>query len=133
MIQVATKLLVRRELDIAILLCLRDGHLIRFQDSLLSMVETSFYEGPIYFNCNIDLTFKLKDKNILKAIELDVKLHGFNIMPGSYPVAIIYKICYKITNNLDHIRVINRRTSGSITYFQTNKLKGNTHVPKTLI
>lgn len=121
------KSLVKRELDIATLLCLRDGRLTKFQDSLLGMVEISLYEGPIFFNCNNDLTLKLRDKNILKAIELNVKLQGFNIMPSSYPITIVYKMYYKTTNNLNH-----KRTLGSTIYCQTNPLKGNIHVPKTL-
>lgn len=74
LVQVAVKPLVRGGLDIALLLCLRDGRITEFQDSLLG----------IYFNCHTDLTVKLKDKNILKAIELDIKLHGFKALPGSF-------------------------------------------------
>lgn len=49
MVQVAVKPLVKKGLDTIILLCLRYGRLTNFQDSLLGMVETSLYKGPIFF------------------------------------------------------------------------------------
>lgn len=104
MIQVTIKSLIIRGLHTTILFYLRDYRLTYFQDFLIGMVETNLHEEPIFFNCITNLTIKLKDKNILKAIELDVKFHGFSIIPCCYLVAIIYKICYKTTNNLDHIK-----------------------------
>jgi hypothetical protein len=39
----------------SVLLCLRDGRHLRFKDSLLGSIESSLYEGPVYFNCHSNL------------------------------------------------------------------------------
>lgn len=69
----------------------------------------------------------------MRALELDVKLRGFKMLPGSYHAVIIYKVYYKKVNTLYHIHDINYRIIGKTTYVQMDLSKGNIHVSKTLI
>ena len=95
-------------MNLAIPLCLNDGRFIDYQDALLGMVESSLFKGPIYFNYNTNLTIKVKEKNILKALELEVKLHNLVMLLRSYPATILIRMYYKTLNTLDHIGAINR-------------------------
>ena len=87
------------------------------------MVEPSLFDGPIYFNCNADLTIKTKNKNILRSLELEIKLDGFNMLPRSCPAAAMIRVYYKILNILEYIGVVNKRTLGSTDYFQIDPKK----------
>ena len=42
------------------------------------------------------ITISLKDKNILKSMILQIKTHNYNMIEGSVPVALIFKISYKV-------------------------------------
>lgn len=66
LIQVVVKPLVRKGLDTAMLLYLKDSRLTYFQDSLLGIVETSLYERLIYFNYYTDLIVNSKAKTSLR-------------------------------------------------------------------
>ena len=43
------------------------------------MVESSLYNGPIYFDCYPNFTVFLKDKTVLQALELDIKTSGYYV------------------------------------------------------
>lgn len=131
LIQVAVKPLVQRDPDTAINITVSHGW--PTNGRVLGTEKISLNEGPIYCNYKTNLIIKLKDKNVLKVIELDVKLHGFKMLPGTFPAAIIYKIYSKTMNTLYHTGEINRRTKGKIIYFQTASNKENVHIPGTLI
>lgn len=133
LIEVADKPLIKKGLDMAILLYLRDSKLTNFLDSLIVRIETSLCEVPIYFNSYTDLLIKFKDKNILKSMELDIKFHVFNLLPGLFLAVVIYRICFKIVNSLDNVGVINKNLVRKTIFFQANLDKRNVHVPKTLI
>ena len=48
-------------LNNVILLTLRDGRQNRLHDSILGVIETSLLEGPIYFNCFLDMTTNIRE------------------------------------------------------------------------
>ena len=52
LIQVAIKPLVCMGLDAPIYLALRDKRLKKYKSSLLAIIQTNVYNGPIYFNCS---------------------------------------------------------------------------------
>jgi hypothetical protein len=54
------------------------------------------YEGHIYFNCYSNYSLSLFDPNILHALILNFKTSGYNMMQGSQPLTIVYKIYYKL-------------------------------------
>ena len=40
------------------------------------MVESSLYQGPIYFNCYPNFSVSLIDETILQTLELDIETSG---------------------------------------------------------
>ena len=96
MVQVAVRPLTREALNTSVLLCLRDDRHLRFNDSLLGMMETSLHNGPVYFNCYPNFALSLSNRNITDALILNVKLDGYYMKEGSESLAIIYRIYYKL-------------------------------------
>ncbi|GAV86703.1 hypothetical protein CFOL_v3_30129, partial [Cephalotus follicularis] len=46
------------------------------------------------------LTISLTDKNILETLKINIKLHGYNMLPGSEIIASIHHVHYKATNSI---------------------------------
>ncbi|GAV92890.1 MP domain-containing protein [Cephalotus follicularis] len=100
LVQVTIKPLTRQRLNTSILACLRDARHLNFDDSLIGAIETSLCNGPVYFDGYPDLTISLTDKNILETLKINIKLHGYNMLPGSEIIAIIHHVHYKATNSI---------------------------------
>ena len=56
--------------------------------------------GLVYFNVYPNLSLSLTDPNILEAATLNIKTHGYNFMPGSETIMIVFRIHHKILNTL---------------------------------
>ena len=97
LVQVTVKPLAKLGLKAAILLSLRDARFNDFQDGVLGIIESSLCHGPVHFDCYPYFTVSLSDPHILKVLTLNIKMHGYNILPGSQPLALIYRIYYKVT------------------------------------
>lgn len=69
-VQVAVRTLWGEELNRSILLCLRDIRVLDFNDSLLSVLQSSLVDGPIYFNYFPNFTVSLLDRNIMDVLTL---------------------------------------------------------------
>ena len=80
LVQVAVKSLTRQGLNTSIILCLRDDKFKIYKDALLRMVESSFFQGPIYFNCYPNFAVSLTDEIVLQTLELDIKISGYFIL-----------------------------------------------------
>ena len=63
---------------------------LKFEDSLLSSVESSLCTGPISFDCYPNFTVSLNNKTILKSLVLQVKPHNYEMIKGSIPIALIF-------------------------------------------
>ncbi|GAV85739.1 MP domain-containing protein, partial [Cephalotus follicularis] len=100
LVQVTIKLLTRKGLNTSILACLRDARHLNFDDSLIGAIETSLCNGPVYFYGYPDLTISLTNKNILETLKINIKLHGYNMLPGSEIIAIIHHVHCKATNSI---------------------------------
>lgn len=61
----------------------------------MGLIQSSLAHGPVYFNVYPNLQLSLSDVNILEAITLNVKTHGYNYIPGSEVICICYRIYYK--------------------------------------
>ena len=83
MVQVAIKPLTRNDINVSVLMCLRDARFKNFKDSILGMITASLYNGPIYFNCYPDLTLALDDPNIFKVLTLNIASSGYHMEEGS--------------------------------------------------
>ena len=77
-------------------MCLRDARFKDFCTSILGMITSSLFDGPIYFNYYPDLTFALDDPNIVKTLTLNILTFGYDMDEGSKPFAIIYRIYYRL-------------------------------------
>ena len=97
------------------------------------MVESSFFDGQVYCNYNTDLTVKIKDRNILRALELEIKFHNLKMLSSSYLAAVLVRMYFKTINTLNHIGALHKRVLGQTDYFQTDPTKGNVFVPRILI
>jgi hypothetical protein len=49
-VQVAIKPLTRLGIDASVLLCLRDARFLQFKPSILGMIQSSVYAGPVHFD-----------------------------------------------------------------------------------
>jgi hypothetical protein len=85
-----------------VLLCLRDARFINSRIIIIGMIKSSLFNGPIHFDVFPNLILSLDDINILKALTLNVLISSYDMEEGSRPLAIIYRIYYRlIKTNLD--------------------------------
>ena len=47
------------------------------------MVESYFFQGPIYFNYYTNLAVSLTDETVLQILELDIETLGYNMLEGA--------------------------------------------------
>ena len=98
LIQVAIRPLTRKGINASVLMCLRDARFKNFRTSILGMITSSLFDGPVYFKCYHDLTLALDYHNISKALTLNILTFGNDMDEGSKPLAIIYRIYYRLVN-----------------------------------
>ena len=96
LIQVGIKPLTRRGINASVLLRLLDARFTNEDQARLGMVEANVAHGPIWFNANPDLTISLDDGAPEKALTLRIKTSGYHMIEGSRPLALIYRIYYKL-------------------------------------
>jgi hypothetical protein len=131
-VQVAVKPLTRLVINASVLLCLRDARFINFRTSILGMIQSSLFNGPVHFDVFSNLTLSLDDINILKALTLNVLTSGYDMEEGSRPLAIIYRIYYKLMKtNLDPQAVI-KSAGQSILLIQSSIHDVNIQIPKMI-
>ena len=130
LVQVAVKPLTREALNTSVLLCLRDDRHLRFNDSLLGMMETSLHNGPVYFNCYPNFALSLFDRNIMDALTLNIKTDGYCMKEGSEPLAIIYRIYYKLVKTtLDPQSMVEASPKGHTLLLQASTPNSRLRVP----
>jgi hypothetical protein len=131
-VQVAVKPLTRLGINAYVLLCLRDARFINFRTSILGMIQSSLFNGPVHFYVFPNLTLSLDDINILKALTLNVLTSGYDMEKGSRPLAIIYRIYYKLMKtNLDPQAVI-KSAGQSTLLIQSSTHDANIQIPKMI-
>ena len=96
LIQVGIKPLTRKYINAAVLLRLFDGRFTNYKQRMLSRVEASLSKGPIHFNCSPDLTISVDDGAPEKALTLKMHTSGYQMIEGSRPLALVYRIYYKL-------------------------------------
>ncbi|KAG5609956.1 hypothetical protein H5410_021237 [Solanum commersonii] len=67
----------------------------------MGSIESTVAYGPVYFNAQPNLQLSLTDSNILDALTLNVKTHGYNHAPGSELICLSYRIYYKLLATLN--------------------------------
>ena len=113
-------------------MALRDTCHIRFSDSLLGTIETSFRGGPVHFNCFPNFTIHLHDPHVMKAFTLNIKTHDTLMVQGANQIALIYRIYYKCLRTNLNAQALDKRRARETTLIQTTNLRSNIQVPKTL-
>lgn len=68
---------------------------------MMAAIETSLCHGPVYFNAYPNLTLSLTDRNIGEALNLRIQTKGYDFLPGSEVIAIIYRIYYRMMNTIN--------------------------------
>ncbi|GAV61212.1 MP domain-containing protein, partial [Cephalotus follicularis] len=111
---------------------LQDVRHLNFDDYLIGAIETSLCNGPVYFDGYSDLTISLTDKNILKALKINIKLHGYNILHGSEKIAIIHHVHYIATNSICPKSLVNM-SNGEITMMKCVTNDSNILIPHGVI
>ena len=61
----------------------------------MGIIQSSLAHGPVYFNVYPNLQLSLTDNNILDALTLNVKTHGYDYISGSELICICYRIYYR--------------------------------------
>ena len=54
-----------------------------YKDALLGMIESSLFQGPIYFSCYPNFAVFLIDKTVLQTLELDIETSSYNMLEGA--------------------------------------------------
>ncbi|KAM6580966.1 hypothetical protein CsatA_004740 [Cannabis sativa] len=98
LVQVAIKPMSQESLSTSVLMSLRDCRYLNFKRSLLRGVETNLCNGPVYFDYYPNYIVSLGDPPL--------EVLTLNIKTGSLPVALIYRVIYKVitTEELNEIR-----------------------------
>ena len=67
----------------------------------MGAIETSLSHGPVYFNIYPNLSIALSDHNLSRVLELRLQTHGYEYLPGSPPLALLYRIHLKVLSTLN--------------------------------
>ena len=128
LIQVAIRPLTRKGINASVLMCLRDARFKNFRTSILGMITSSLFDGPVYFNCHPDLTLALDDPNIVKVLTLNILTSGYDMDEGSKPLAIIYRIYYRLVSTTVNPRARLRDTRDKTLLIQCSTLDAKVQI-----
>ncbi|KAG5615076.1 hypothetical protein H5410_014900 [Solanum commersonii] len=101
MVQIAFKSLTFKELSETFLAALRDARNLNFRQSLMGSIDSTVAYGLVYFNAQPNLQLSLTDSNILDALTLNVKTHGYNYATGSELICLSCRIYFKLLATLN--------------------------------
>ncbi|KAG5584361.1 hypothetical protein H5410_044795 [Solanum commersonii] len=101
MVQIAFKPLTLKGLPETFLAALHDARNLNFRQSLMGSIESTVAYGPVYFNAQPNLQLSLTDSNILDALTLNVKTHGYNYTADFELICLSYRIYFKLLGTLN--------------------------------
>ena len=93
------------------------------------MVESSFFQGPIYFNYYPNLAISLTDETVLQILELDIETLGYNMLEGAQPLVIVYRIYYKLMKTTLEPQALMESLKGKTLLLQASTSDSYTRVP----
>ena len=132
LIQVGIKPLIRRGINASVLLRLLDARFTNYDQALLGMVEANVSQGPIHFNVNLDLTLSLDDGAPEKALTLKINTSGYHMIEGSRPLALVYKIYYKLLKTNLNPQALTKDPKDQTLLLQASSEDINVNVPKMI-
>ena len=130
-IQVAFKPLTLIGTNASLRAHLRDARCNDFKKSTMGIIKTSLCHGPVYFNVFPNLNLSLTDKNLFEAVTLQIQTHGYDFMPGSETIAVIYRIHYKVMNTLSPNCIL-RSDPGKTIVIESNRLTTKVATPRLI-
>ena len=123
LVQIAFRPLTLKGLPETFLAALRDARNLNFRKSLMGSIESTLAYGPVYFNTQPNLQLSLTDVNILHALTLNVKTHGYDYAPGSELIGLSYRIYYRLLSTLNPRCKLIDDTSDCTMLIETNFIK----------
>jgi hypothetical protein len=131
-VQVAVKPLTRLGIDASVLLCLRDARFLHFKPSVLGMIQSSVYAGPVHFDVFPNMSVSLDDVNFLKSLTLNIQTKGYEMEEGSRPLAIIYRIYYRLMKTSLNPQAIFKDPKGSTLLIESSTQNAAISTPKMI-
>ena len=100
---------------------------------VFGLSETSLHNGPVYFNCYPNFALSLSDRNVMDDLTLNVKTDGYYMKDGSEPLAIIYRIYYKLMKTtLDPQSMVEPSPKGHTLLLQASTPNSRLRVPQQI-
>ena len=93
------------------------------------MIQSSVYAGPVHFDVFPNMSVSLDDINFLDALTLNIKTKGYDMREGSRPLAIIYRIYYKLMKTSLNPQAIFRDPQGSTMLIQSSTQDATISIP----
>ena len=132
LVQVGAKPLTRLGLDTSVLMVLRDARELEYERSIHATIETSLSNGPIQFECHPNATLGLRDKTIMNSLILQIKTHNYKMLEGALPMAIIYRMYFKLMKTAFGSKAYKVDRKGQTLLIQTDLSKSNVSIPKMI-
>ncbi|KAI8545611.1 hypothetical protein RHMOL_Rhmol07G0053100 [Rhododendron molle] len=124
LVQIALKPLTLLGMDTCLQVTLRDGRCNNWRSSIMGAIGTSLCHGPVYFNTYPNLSLSLIDRNIGEVLNCRIQTRGYDYLPGSEVIAVIYRIYYKVMNTMNS-RVRQLGSGDQTVLIETNMLTSN--------
>jgi hypothetical protein len=131
-VQVVVKPLTRLGIDASVLLCLRDAIFLQFKPSILGMIQFFVYAGPVHFNVFPNMSVSLDDINFLKTLTLNIQTKEYDMEEGSRPLAIIYRIYYRLMKTSLNPQAIFKDPKGSTLLIESSTQNAAISAPKMI-
>ncbi|CAL9014719.1 unnamed protein product, partial [Prunus brigantina] len=74
----------------------------------------------------------LNDPHILKTLTLNIKTSGYNVLPGTQPLALVYRIYYKVTGTNMNFQALNKSPKDQTLLIQSCTPDANIRIPHTV-
>ena len=93
------------------------------------MVESSLYQGSIYFNCYPNFSVSLTDETVLQTLELDIETSGYNMLESAQLLVIVYRIYYKLMKTILEPQALIESAKGKTLLLQASINNSHTRIP----
>jgi hypothetical protein len=111
---------------------LSDARFLQFKTSILGMIQSSIYAGLIHFEVFPNLSVSLDDIHFLKSLTLNIQTKGYDMEEGSRPLAIIYRIYYRLMKTNLNPQAIFKDPNGCTLLIQSSTQNASISVPKMI-
>lgn len=132
LVQVAVKPVHGLGLDSPILLCLFDSRCLRFEQSLLATVESNLQNGPVFFNYRASYPVLAADPHVFRTLTLNIQTKNIDFQENPSPLALIYRIYYKVTGCPLDPESLNSPSFGETQFYEGDFRSSNAFIPRKI-